>query len=143
MRKVFIECMQEIPCNPCASACPKGAITVGPPITSLPVVNEEKCIGCGICVASCPGQACFLLDMEFSDCEATIDLPYEFLPLPSAGDTVAATGRSGEYICGGRIVNVINPAKYNHTPIIRMAVPKEYIGDVRSFRFPPDTSKLH
>ena len=48
---VVIECKQNIPCNPCESACPHHAITIGNPITNLPVVDSEKCIGCGLCVA--------------------------------------------------------------------------------------------
>ena len=57
-----IECTQNIPCNPCQDACPVGCIKVGSNITSLPVLDgEKKCIGCGMCVASCPGQAIFLI----------------------------------------------------------------------------------
>lgn len=50
-----IECVQEIPCNPCENACPFGAIKIGDPITNLPVLDGEKCTGCGTCVAMCPG----------------------------------------------------------------------------------------
>jgi len=36
-RKVAVlECVEDIPCNPCEVACPAGAITVGSPITNLP-----------------------------------------------------------------------------------------------------------
>ena len=53
-----IECTQNIPCNPCQEACRKGCIKIGSNITSLPVVDEEHpCISCGMCVASCSGQA--------------------------------------------------------------------------------------
>ena len=31
-----IECVQEIPCNPCEVACKLGAIKIGEPITNLP-----------------------------------------------------------------------------------------------------------
>jgi len=34
-----IECVQNIPCNPCEAACPARAITVGQPITALPVLD--------------------------------------------------------------------------------------------------------
>ena len=64
---VVIECKQNIPCNPCESACPHHAISIGNPITNLPVVDPEKCIGCGLCVAQCPGQACFLVDMSHEE----------------------------------------------------------------------------
>ena len=47
-----IECTQNIPCNPCQDACPKGCISIGKNITSLPVVKGDvKCIGCGMCAA--------------------------------------------------------------------------------------------
>ena len=63
LRKIHpvMECTQNIPCNPCQDACKRGCITIGKNITSLPVVdNEHECIGCGMCVASCSGQAIFL-----------------------------------------------------------------------------------
>ena len=63
MRKgpvAVIECVQEIPCNPCQAACPKKAITIGENITHLPVLDQEVCIGCGICISRCPGLAIFV-----------------------------------------------------------------------------------
>ena len=38
----IIECIEEIPCNPCETACPAGAIRVGTPITNLPALIPEK-----------------------------------------------------------------------------------------------------
>ena len=35
-RVAVIECVQEIPCNPCENACRLGAITIGEQITNLP-----------------------------------------------------------------------------------------------------------
>lgn len=36
----------------CASVCPFGAIKMGE--NRLPIINEKKCTGCGICVKECP-----------------------------------------------------------------------------------------
>ena len=58
-----MECTQNIPCNPCQDACPKGCISIGDNIVSLPaVVEDAECINCGMCVASCSGQAIFLVN---------------------------------------------------------------------------------
>lgn len=40
-----VECVQQIPCNPCESACPFHAIQIGQPITNTPQVDRGKCIG--------------------------------------------------------------------------------------------------
>ena len=41
---------------PCATVCPMGAIEAQPK-TGTRVVNEDKCIGCGLCVNECPWAA--------------------------------------------------------------------------------------
>lgn len=133
-RVACIECVQEIPCNPCEGACRFDAITVGEQITSLPVLHEEKCVGCGNCVANCSGLAITILDWTYSDNMATIDFPFEYLPLPREGDTVAAVGRDGKTICDGIIVKVIQQPSYEGTTVIRMAIPKEHIHNVRSMK---------
>jgi Fe-S-cluster-containing hydrogenase component 2 len=40
---------------PCQLACPNAAIEVIPPVNAR-VVNQDKCVGCGICVAACPWE---------------------------------------------------------------------------------------
>ena len=47
-RVACIECVQEIPCNPCEGLCKFGAITIGEQITNLPRLHEDKCVGCGL-----------------------------------------------------------------------------------------------
>ena len=125
-----IECTQNIPCNPCQDACPVGCIKVGSNITSLPVLDgEKKCIGCGMCVASCPGQAIFLIKEE------EITLPYEFMPLPKKGDKGTALSRSGQPLCEAEIVAVKSVATMDHTNLLTMRVPKAYAGTARFIRF--------
>lgn len=127
-----IECVQQIPCNPCERACPFHAIHIGEPITNTPQVDRSKCIGCGVCVAACPGLAIFLVDKSYSDTEAKVSFPFEYEPLPKEGDEVKALSRGGEYVCQGRVVKVMTPAKNDHTPVITLAVPKEYADTVRT-----------
>ena len=141
-RVACIECVQEIPCNPCEGICRFGAITVGEQITDLPRLNEEKCTGCGLCVANCPGLAIFILDMSYSDTEAAIDFPFEYLPLPAEGDLVDAVGRDGVVRCKGRILRVKKLNAYAGTAVITMAVPKEYIMEVRSMKRLPRKAKV-
>jgi len=48
------ECVQEIPCNPCVSACAVKAISMDG-INGIPMIDYEKCTGCGMCVSVCLG----------------------------------------------------------------------------------------
>ena len=59
-----IECCEEIPCNPCMSACPHHAIVIEGGIHHIPQLKPELCVGCGICVARCSGQAIFVVGQE-------------------------------------------------------------------------------
>ena len=128
------ECVQQIPCNPCESACPLHAIHIGEPITNTPQVDREKCIGCGMCVAACPGLAIFLVDKSYSETEATVSFPFEYDPLPEEGAEIDALSRAGEYVCKGRVIKVMNPKKNDHTPVVTIAIPKEHADTVRTMR---------
>ena len=128
------ECFQQIPCNPCEGICHFGAIKVGEQITDLPRLDEEACTGCGLCVAHCPGLAITIIDKSYSGTEATVDLPFEYIPLPKEGDVVDAVSRGGEVVCKGRILSVKKPGAYAGTAVVSMAVPMEHIDEVRSMK---------
>ncbi len=127
-----IECVQEIPCNPCEAACHLGAITIGNPITNLPTLSGDKCIGCGMCVARCPGLAIIIVDKTYSDTTAAISFPFEYYPTPVVGEERNAMNRKGEIVCRGKIIKVVNPNSYDHTPVVTVEIPKEYSDDVRT-----------
>lgn len=130
-----MECTQNIPCNPCQDACPKGCISIGSNITSLPiVVDGSQCINCGMCVASCSGQAIFLVDEDCGDDTATITIPYEFLPLPEVGTKGIALGRDGKKVCEAQVVLVKSSKAYDKTNLLTMRVPKEYAMKARFFK---------
>lgn len=129
-----IECIQEIPCNPCEKACKQGAIVIGSPITKLPVLLEDKCSGCGLCVAQCPGLAIFVVDKTYSDTEAAVTFPYEYTPLPAEKDEVDAVSRSGKVVCKAKVVKVLNLKAFDKTPVITLAIPKQFADAVRSMK---------
>lgn len=131
---VVIECAQSIPCNPCETVCPKNAISVGEPITNLPAVEPDKCVGCGICVAACPGLAIFLVDVNAGNGEATITFPYEYLPVPAKGDAVKAVDRTGQVVCDATVEKVASVKSYDMTKVITIRIPGKYADTVRGIQ---------
>lgn len=130
-----MECTQNIPCNPCQDACPKGCISIGAKITSLPVVVENsQCVNCGMCVASCSGQAIFLVDETYEDGYASVTLLYEFLPLPEVGTKGAGLGRNGQKVCDAEVVQVRNVKAFDKTNLLTIKVPAEYAMKARFFK---------
>jgi Fe-S-cluster-containing hydrogenase component 2 len=129
-----IECIQEIPCNPCEAACNLNAISVGDPITNLPKLDEKKCIGCGRCLTKCPGLAIFIVDKTYAWGLATVSFPHEYYPLPQKGKKIQAVNRKGQAVCEGEVIRV-NTAKSNEgTSVVTIAVPIEYSDEVRGMK---------
>jgi Fe-S-cluster-containing hydrogenase component 2 len=132
-----IECTQNIPCNPCMDACPRHCIRVGEGgrgITALPGIDRErKCSGCGMCVAACSGQAIFLVDHSGGEW-ASVTLPYEFLPLPQAGETGQALGRNGASLCPAEVVSVKISRAFDKTNLLTIRVPAAYAMKARFYR---------
>ncbi len=127
-----LECVEDIPCNPCEVACPTGAITVGSPITNLPRIEADKCTGCNLCVAVCPGLAIFVVQKSFRDGLAAVSLPYELLPLPGEGDEVRALDRAGRFLCTATVVKIQKARKFDKTNVLTVSVERRYFNEVRS-----------
>lgn len=123
----ILECPEEIPCNICVPYCRAKAIEMNK-ITDLPKVNWDKCTGCGICVAVCPGLAAFIVDLSKPDYDL-VTLPHEFLPLPNIGDKVILLNRQGEHIGEGVVVRAWEK---NKTNVLTIRVPKGLGMEVRA-----------
>ena len=130
-----IECTQNIPCNPCQDACKFGCISIGDNITSLPVVTEgSQCTGCGMCVASCSGQAIFLVEEDVEPGYGEVTMPYEFLPLPEKGDKGIALGRDGKEVCEAEVTKIRSAKAFDHTNLLTIKVPNEKLMQARFFK---------
>ena len=123
----IIECVQEIPCNPCVAICPVNAIMMEN-INDLPKIDYNKCTGCRKCVSICPGLAIFVVK---KDHKAWITLPYEFLPVPKVGEIVTALDRKGNSRGKAKVIKVNKKGK---TAIITIEVEKDLVMEVRNFK---------
>ena len=126
-----VECVEDIPCDPCVTACPTEALTMDS-LIGKPVLIPERCEGCGLCIAECPGLAIFVVDFDYTDSEALVMLPYEFLPLPQKGEKVDLLDREGKKCGKGQILKV--RTHKNLTTVLSVVVPKNLALTVRNVR---------
>ncbi len=110
----LFHCNQEIPCNPCTSVCPQGQIkTMDDLITQLPYfLGEQDCIGCGKCVAVCPGLAVTLVDYRKDRETPTITFPLELTP--------------EKIVLGKKVLLVSNEGELGEFEVVRTRFLKEY-----------------
>lgn len=138
---VMVECVENIPCNPCAYACPRKAITIEGELTDTPKVDFSRCNGCTVCIAKCPGLAIFVVNPNYSRDEATVTLPYEMLPRPEPGLKVAGLDRHGKRVCTARVIKVLDTKAQDHCAVVTVAVPKGQWNEVRSIRVAPSAGR--
>lgn len=125
----FVECVENIPCNPCAHFCPTRCI-VKDSITDIPKVYWDRCNGCLKCVAVCPGLAIFLGKIEKD--YAKLFLPHEMLPIPRKGEKVLALDREGKDVGTAEVFSV---TKYpDRTYVVGIILEKKFIWNVRAIR---------
>lgn len=129
---IVIECYKKIPCNPCYTACHRGGILPFEDINDRPVVVEDNCNGCGLCIGKCPGLAIMALDLTFSETEALVKLPYEFLPMPEPGMVIKGLDREGNFITPVRVISVLNTKAMDKTAVVSVAVGKPFVKQIRN-----------
>jgi Fe-S-cluster-containing hydrogenase component 2 len=123
-----LECVQEIPCNPCVDSCPVHAISMKD-INAPPVNDFDTCIGCGKCVGICPGLAIFVIKVK--DDTAWVTLPNEFVPVPKVGDLVQAMDRAGAVRGNARVTKVVKQGK---TSVVTIEISSALAMDIRNIR---------
>ena len=129
-----IECLEDIPCNPCETSCNFDAIIVGEDITNIPHLDGDKCVACQTCVYICPGQAIFMVDESLANGMATVMMAYEYRPLPEKGDVVAALDRAGQKLGDAKVVAVRKTQRMDRTATVTIEVPREWSMKARAIR---------
>lgn len=133
-------CVQEIPCDPCASACSEQAIYVDPAdIRRLPIFIAEalgrECIGCERCVTICPGQAITLVDYRKDPEHPVVTIPYELAREDiKVGGAVTVLDIDGA-VLGNVEVTAIHAGKvHDRTVAVKVRAPRSIARKIAGIR---------
>jgi sarcosine oxidase subunit alpha len=125
----IFHCYQEVPCNPCTSVCPEGAIkTERDDIRGLPyVVDLNLCKGCLNCAFICPGLAVTVVDYRKDPEYPTVSLPYEiWREKVEIGEKVPVTDVDGAILGYYAVEKVMsNRKKYPGTLLVQVKVDRK------------------
>jgi sarcosine oxidase, subunit alpha len=120
-------CTQEVPCNPCTSVCPIGAIhTENDLLTGLPYRDDDKeCTGCLACAAVCPGLAITIVDYRKDPDHPLVTLPYEiWRERVDVGQVVTITDREGDVLGSFPVTRIRTKKNYPGTLLVQVRLDK-------------------
>jgi Fe-S-cluster-containing hydrogenase component 2/thioredoxin reductase len=123
----IFHCYQEVPCNPCTSVCPVGAVkTQDDKITGLPYMDDlDACTGCASCLAVCPGLSVTMVDFREDSDHPLVTLPYEvWREKVEVGQKVPVTDLDGAILGYYPVNKVSSRRKYPGTLLVWIAVDK-------------------
>ena len=134
-----MHCRQEIPCDPCASVCPRNLIQIDPnDIRGLPEfcsLDAKNCIACERCVAVCPGLAITLVDFRNDPEYPTVSIPLEFSQnYINVGDQVPVTDIDGNILGKVPVTHIRTMRQFSHTLIVRVRAPENIAAKISGIR---------
>ncbi len=126
----LLHCVQEIPCDPCTTVCPRDLIHIhSDDIRALPAFEvadpAKACTGCEKCVTICPGLAVTLVDYRKDPAWPTVTLPFEFLrERIEVGDRVVVLDTEGKPLGQVEVTGVRAIKANDRTLLVKVRVPK-------------------
>jgi len=139
-----LHCVQEIPCDPCTTVCPRGLIhLLSDDIRDLPVYEapdpEKSCTGCEKCVTVCPGLAVTLVDYRKDAANPTVTIPYEFLRQTiETGDRVTVLDTEGADLGEVEVTGVRAVKANDRTILVKVRAPKAVAKRIAGIRVQKD-----
>ena len=122
-----IECFEEIHCQACQKVCPTSAIQLGKvPRGKGPVLNEEACIACGLCVSACPSSAISMIHEKENQSASQITLLWGGKKKWAEGELTQLVNRRGENLGSARIC-AITPSTSPHQQLIQVTIPSHLV----------------
>ncbi|MFO0759358.1 MAG: FAD-dependent oxidoreductase [Byssovorax sp.] len=135
-----LHCVQEVPCDPCASVCPQAAIHIDPDdIRAVPAfIAEElgaRCIACEKCVTICPGQAITLVDYRKDPEHPTVIVPVEMEPGELVeGGLATAVDIDGNLLGDAEVARIRGGLATDRTFSVKLRVPRAWAQSVAGIR---------
>ena len=136
----LLHCVQEIPCDPCTTVCPRDLIHIhSDDIRCLPCFEvpdpAKGCTGCEKCVTICPGLAVSLVDYRKDPEFPTVTLPYEFLKDSiETGDRVTVRDTEGCELGEVEVTGVRAIKANDRTVLVKLKTPKAIAKKVAGLR---------
>lgn len=129
-----LECFEEIPCNLCQGACPEKAIEIGRvPRTKDFILDETRCIGCGVCVDICPSGAISMIQEREEYPTSVLVLPWKGTRHWKAGESVVLVNRRGESLGSSRVTGIL-PLAESKTQLVEVDVPNHLLWEARGLK---------
>ncbi len=126
-RVAVTACPGQAECGLCAAACGFGALKKP---GRMPVVDAEKCIGCGACVKACPRGNMRLVDgSKGNECEITVKCSAEALP---ETEEVRALNAAGNDLGPARVTQAY-PLPDGKSGLVRFRAAKALVTSAVSF----------